>query len=185
MIFGEKWWPSLFAFFLSAVSLIRDQRKYTKIRNSRTFPCLFAIFDSIWYQIWLLKGILGPYSAPSLFAVSEFAVFWQNVSTANLPFIEEFGRKNDVQWFLSGIQGSLVIRGFSIRKLMCCKYDSYFYGCGLSLLADCRNTVWYVVALTYSSVLMYSLLLIMPNISIYRGFFLLLLYYKYNIFFSD
>jgi hypothetical protein len=33
-------------FFLSAVLLISDQRKYIKIRNSRIFPRLFAIFDS-------------------------------------------------------------------------------------------------------------------------------------------
>jgi hypothetical protein len=75
--------PSLFAVFLSAVSLIRGQWKYTKIQNSRTFPRLFAIFYSFWQWIQLKIPIFGMYSAPSLFAVSEFAVFRRNVSTAN------------------------------------------------------------------------------------------------------
>jgi hypothetical protein len=47
----EDSWHSLFAVVLSAVSLIRCQWKYTKIRNSRTFPRLFAIFDSFWHRI--------------------------------------------------------------------------------------------------------------------------------------
>ncbi len=72
-----------FTIFISAVSLIRDQRMYTKIQNSRTFSRLFAILESIRYKIQLYITIFGPYSTPSLFAVSELAVFCQNVSTAN------------------------------------------------------------------------------------------------------
>jgi hypothetical protein len=44
---------------------------------------LSLAFDSIGYQYKLYITILGPYSTPSLFAVSEFAVFCQNTSTAN------------------------------------------------------------------------------------------------------
>ncbi len=45
------------------------------------FLILFDIKSSF------LKQIVGPYSAPLLFAVSEFAVFCQNVLPAHMIFV--------------------------------------------------------------------------------------------------
>ncbi len=64
-------------FFICSFAYLRS-KKYTKIQNSRTFPRLHAISESIRYQIQLCIAIFRPYSTPSF-----FAIFCQNVSTAN------------------------------------------------------------------------------------------------------
>jgi hypothetical protein len=96
-------WPSQFADFLYANLLIRDLLKYTKIQYLRYIPSLIRDFWWNFAQYWVKRGRFWSYSAPSKFAVSIFAVFEQNKSTANY--------KGRLYWYFNNL--TILATGFN------------------------------------------------------------------------